>query len=241
MAAVTVRKMRAEEAVWCEKAREIWTCSREDTALLVGSGASSAGCVTIPNGVDIETFSPPTESRSSRTFVFFGRLDYFPNSDAIEYLTKEILPLIPASVPFEVRIVGAGNLTKVRALAERDTRLTVVGRTEDIRQEIGRAIASLVPLRAGGGTRLKLLESLAVETPAISTSVGAEGLLPEIGPGIWLADTPAAFAEQMMRVLDETPDARTRGAAGRAAVAANFDWSQLVIGMQGRLSAILRS
>lgn len=238
-ASLTVPKMRASEAYWSGRADDVWVCSAEDAALLAQIAPQRAPYRVVPNGVDAERFSPRPAPRTPGRFVFFGRLDYFPNRDAIEYLAREILPRVPADVPLEIRVVGAGDLAPIRALAALDQRMTIVGRVPDVRDEVGSAVASLVPLRAGGGTRLKLLESLSLATPAISTTVGAEGLLPELADGVWLADTAEEFAAQLTALARDAAPAAARGVAGRAAVETQYHWPALEAVMQARLEALL--
>ncbi len=238
-AALTVPKMQRGEQYWSERSRELWACSEEDAALLSSTPALRKKVLVIPNGVDADAFTPNAEQRTLHTFVFFGRLDYFPNVDAIEYLAREIMPLVPGDVPLRVRVVGAGDASAVRRLISHDSRFEFVGRVDDVRVEVGSSVASLVPLRAGGGTRLKLLESLALGTPAITTSVGAEGLLPDIAPGVWLADTPASFAAQMVSLAREPGPAVTRGTAGREAVEQRYHWGALEAQMRARLEMLI--
>jgi glycosyltransferase involved in cell wall biosynthesis len=238
-ASLTVPKMRVSEAHWSARADDVWVCSTEDAALLAQIAPQRAPYRVVPNGVDAERFAPWPTPRTPGRFVFFGRLDYFPNRDAVEYLAREIMPRVPTDVPLEIRIVGAGDLAPIRALAALDARITVVGRVPDVRDEVGSAVASLVPLRAGGGTRLKLLESLSLATPAISTTVGAEGLLPELADGMWLTDTAEAFAAQLTALARDAAPAVARGVAGRAAVEARYHWPALEAVMQARLEALL--
>lgn len=240
-AALTVPKMKRREHYWSERARELWACSQEDAVLLGCTPALHEKVSVIPNGVDADAFAPANRVRTPHTFVFFGRLDYFPNVDAIEYLAREIMPNVPADVPLRIRVVGAGDASAVRRLIAHDRRFEFVGRVDDVRAEVGGAVASLVPLRAGGGTRLKLLESLSLGTPAITTSVGAEGLLPDIAPGVWLADSPKGFAAQMVALTRDAPSALARGAAGRAAVEKRYHWGALEAQMRERLVRLMAS
>lgn len=238
-ATLTVPKMQRSERYWSERASELWACSAEDARMLGSTPALEAKVTVISNGVDADAFAYRAAPRLPHTFVFFGRLDYFPNLDAIEYLVREIMPLVPADVPMRIRIVGAGDATPIKRLIANDQRFEYVGRVDDVRDEVGSAVASLVPLRAGGGTRLKLLESLALGTPAITTSVGAEGLLPDIAAGVWLADTPQLFAERLAALARDPLPAQELGLAGRRAVESRYHWGALVAQMRGRLERLI--
>lgn len=234
----TVPKLARIESMSLERYDEVWVCSREDAERLHGSRAHRADIPVIPNGVDIERFALRTVAPQESTFIFFGRLDYFPNEDAIAFLSEAILPRIPDDVTLKVRIVGAGASPAVLRAARECGRMHYVGRVDDIAAEIANAPASLAPLRAGGGTRLKLLESLAVGTPAITTSIGAEGLLPDIHEGVWLADDATQFANAMLDAIRDPSAAIARGQRGRAAVSERFSWGALTNLMTNRLAAL---
>jgi polysaccharide biosynthesis protein PslH len=197
----------------------------------------SAQIGVVPNGVDTTHFSRAalaTErvgplSLSANALVFSGTLDFRPNIDAIAWFVREALPRIRAQRP-DTRLVVVGKRPgpALRALAEREA-LILTGEVPDARPFIAGATVYVVPMRIGGGVRLKLLEALALEAPVVSTSMGAEGL-PGLrgGEHCLLADDPAGFAAATLRLLDDRALGQRLGAAGRALVRASYDWTAIL-------------
>jgi polysaccharide biosynthesis protein PslH len=209
--------------------------SDEDVAALrrVAPGARYA---VAPNGVDTAHFSRAALAREGKAplsygapaLVFSGTLDFRPNVDALVWFAAEVLPLIRAQRP-DVRLVAVGRrpAPAVRALAEQGA-LTLTGEVADTRPFVAGAAAFVVPMRIGGGVRLKLLEALALEAPTVSTTMGAEGIAGlRDGEHCLLADAPAPFAAAVLRLLDDPTLGAHLAAAGRALVAASYDWSAI--------------
>lgn len=188
----------------------------------------------VPNGVDTAEFSRAALGSKrlafrAPTLVFTGTLDFRPNVDAALWFAREVLPLVRARRP-EVQfvLVGKRPAPALRQLATEGLAV-VVGEVPDARPYIAGAAVYVVPMRIGGGVRLKLLEALALEAPVVSTSMGAEGVAGlRAGVHSLLADQPAAFAAAVLRLLDERGFAQQLGAAGRALVSAHYDWSTIV-------------
>ena len=185
----------------------------------------------IPNGVDTAYFAPDPASAVSDqvSIVFTGTLDYRPNVDAALWFANEVLPLIRA-VRADVRLllVGRSPAPAVRALHDGHT-VEVLGEVPDVRPYIGGAACYVVPMRIGGGVRLKLLEALAMAAPVVSTTMGAEGV-DELrnSAQLLIADAPAAFAAAVLRLLDDPQLATRLGQAGRALACAQYDWQAIV-------------
>ncbi len=181
----------------------------------------------IPTGVDTTYFAPdPTVRPDPLRVVFTGSMDWLPNEDAVLYFCRDILPRLRAAEPgVSLAIVGRNPTPAVRRLAERDPGIEVTGRVADVRPHVARAALSIVPLRIGGGTRLKIYESMAMGRAVVSTTVGAEGL--PLGPGrdIALADEPAAFADEVLRLLRDERARRAMEEAGLSLVRERYDWS----------------
>ena len=210
--------------------------SEEDRrTLLCLQPAARVGVV--PNGVDTAHFSRAALmgeragplSLAADTLVFSGTLDFRPNIDAVLWFAREVLPHIRARRP-EARllVVGKRPAPALRALAEQGA-LTLTGEVPDARPYIAGAAVYVVPMRIGGGVRLKLLEALALEAPVVSTSMGAEGLAGLCGgEHCLLADDPAGFAAAVLRLLEEPALGRRLGAAGRELVRQRYDWTAIV-------------
>jgi glycosyltransferase involved in cell wall biosynthesis len=158
------------------------------------------------------------------TLIYPGALSYDANLDAMRYFLREIFPRIRAARPgVRLRITGKTTPEQRAALPSTEG-VELTGYVHDIRAAVAGAWAEVVPLRAGGGTRLKVLEALAIGTPVVSTSKGAEGLDLAAGEDLLIADTPEQFAQATLKLLGD-PMLRERLAArGRATVQARYDW-----------------
>lgn len=186
-------------------------------------------CVTqvseVPTGVDVESFMPPASSAAIADVVFVGAMDWLPNIDGVRYFTTEILPLIRRRRPeCTFAIVGRTPAHEVRAAAAGDAKILVTGTVPDVRPYFWGSRLCVVPLRIGGGTRLKIYEAMAAGIPVVSTSIGAEGLCVEHGRNICLADTPEAFAEECVALLEDAAERRRLAAEARAMVESRFSW-----------------
>ena len=183
----------------------------------------------IPTGVDLDYFGAPQatarpEEPDGETMVFTGSMDWMPNIDAIEFFMDQVWPLIIARRP-KARAVIVGRTPPQRLIDQAKRRgfaIEFTGRVEDVRPFVHAAQVYVIPLRVGGGTRLKVFEAMAMGCPMVSTGIGVEGLPLEPETHYLLADTPEAFAGAVLRLLDD-PGLRARIAAeaGRH-VAANF-------------------
>ncbi len=179
----------------------------------------------IPTGVDTEYFTPPPEPPRAPHLVFTGSMDWLPNEDAVLFFCREILPLVRAEEPrATLSIVGRLPTARVRALAT-EPGVEVTGTVDDVRPHVGRAAVCVVPLRIGGGTRLKIFEAMAMGRAVVSTSIGAEGLPLEPGRHLLVADGARAFADAVLDLLRDEDRRRTIEAAAHACVVERYDWS----------------
>lgn len=191
-------------------------CSELDARTLAGRGAKAALRV-VPNSFPALQALPPRSWRPPVRALFLGTMTYHPNEDAALYFCREILPLVRRELVDGVTldIVGKGPSQRVRDLAKSD-RVTVVGGVPTVEPHYAAADFVVVPIRYGGGTRIKILEALALGRPVVSTTIGAEGLDLRNGADILLADTPKDFARHCV-ALARDPDLRNRLAeSGRA-------------------------
>jgi sugar transferase (PEP-CTERM/EpsH1 system associated) len=182
----------------------------------------------VPTGVDTEFFRPSGEQhRRPHEIVFTGSMDWMPNEDAIRWFVEQILPLIRERVPdATLTVVGRNPPAAIRALAD-DTGIIVTGSVPDVRPYIERARAFIVPIRIGGGTRLKIFEAMAMERPVVSTTIGAEGLPVHDGVDALIADAPAAFADAVVQLLLDPALATRIGDAAAAMVRAEHGWDRV--------------
>ncbi|HEX8130454.1 MAG TPA: glycosyltransferase [Pyrinomonadaceae bacterium] len=222
------RKSHAYERAACRRFDHVVAVSREDRETMERAyGLTSVS--DVPTGVDTEFFRPQgTEQREPHNLVFTGSMDWLPNEDAIQFFTKEIMPRIRERVPgATLTVVGRNPYASLVELGKRDPSIIVTGRVEDVRPYIERAAAYVVPIRVGGGTRLKIYEAMAMEKPIVSTTIGAEGLPVADGRELLLADTAEEFAASVVRVLTDEAAARQLGERAAAAVRERFSWDKV--------------
>ena len=219
------RKMWAFEAKMCPQFDCVVAVSREDRELIQKEYGVEA-IYDVPTGVDTEFFRPSGErKRKPENLVFTGSMDWLPNEDAIRYFTEQILPRIKQAVPgVTLTVVGRNPFPGLVELSKRDRSVVVTGRVEDVRPHMEEAAVYIVPLRIGGGTRLKIYEAMAMEKAIVSTSIGAEGLPVTDGEEIILADTPETFADAVVGLLREDNRATEIGKRAAAKVRQQFGW-----------------
>jgi glycosyltransferase involved in cell wall biosynthesis len=182
----------------------------------------------IPTGVDLEYFAPPASFERVADLIFVGSMDWLPNVDGVGYFVREVLPLIRRRRPgCTLAIVGRTPPPQVAALGRNDAGVRVTGTVPDVRPYLWGSAVSVVPLRIGGGTRLKIYEAMAAGVPVVSTTVGAEGL--EIHPpeDIRIADSPADFAERCLELLEGDDESRRIASRARELMAGRFSWEQV--------------
>jgi glycosyltransferase involved in cell wall biosynthesis len=227
-AAATVRRLASLEASTFRACDGVWVCSDLEFEL-ARAAAPAERLWVVPNGVDTAWFSPgEVPPAETDPLLFFGRLDYFPNIDGLQYFAREVLPLLKLERPqLRVSLVGAAATREVRELVAGTPALRLTGRVPDVRASLAGAAIVVVPLRVGGGTRLKILEALSMAKPVVSTSVGAEGLAVRDGEHLRIADSPAEFARAVDELLANPAAAKRLGENGRALVQQRYDWAQV--------------
>ena len=158
--------------------------------------------------------------------MFFGAINYFPNHDGVVYFIDEILPIIRAARPkVRFQVLGPGANSEV--LARAGDSVEILGMVDDVGPFIERAAAVVVPLRLGGGTRLKVVEAMAKAKPIISTRLGAEGIDVVDGTHLLLADEPREFAAAVERVLSDRALADQLGAGARRLAEERYTWQAI--------------
>jgi glycosyltransferase involved in cell wall biosynthesis len=219
------RKLRRYERRACTRATTTVAVSEDDRARLAAL-APGATVAAIPTGVDTAYFAPNGAGPPADAgVVFVGSMDWFPNEDAALFLLEAVLPGIRAAVPdARLTLVGRDPSERLRAAAAKAAGAEVTGTVDDVRPYLERAAVVVVPVRVGGGTRLKIFEALAMGKALVSTTVGAEGLPLVAGEHYLRADAPEAFAAAVVELL-RTPGRRDElGAAGRALVTERHGW-----------------
>jgi polysaccharide biosynthesis protein PslH len=222
------RKAVAYERAACRRFDQVVAVSREDAEQMRREYGISA-VADVPTGVDTEFFRPREGAETApHSLVFTGSMDWLPNEDAMQFFIREIMPRIRRRVPdVTLTIVGRDPFPSLIEQSRRDPAIIVTGRVEDVRPYIERAAAYVVPIRIGGGTRLKIYEAMAMRKPVVSTTVGAEGLPVRANAELLIADTPEEFAAACVRVLNDDALARMLGAQAAATVRARFGWDKV--------------
>jgi glycosyltransferase involved in cell wall biosynthesis len=219
-------KMNRYERLTCRKFTGIIVVSDIDKKI-IEEHFCAENVFTIPTGVDTEYFSPRQDLIEENTLVFTGSMDWLPNEDAILFFAREILGIIKEQIP-TIKLIVVGRNPSRRLLTElrRYPEIKAIGRVDDVRPYLSRHALYIIPLRIGGGTRIKAYEAMAMGKAVVSTHVGIEGLPVKDGEHVVLADQPEDFAQAVVRLLRNPEARRIMGAAGRDLVARNFSWGK---------------
>ena len=202
--------------------------SERDRATLIEYGVR-VPVVVIENGVPFDRFSGLEHLSGASRFrvIFTGAMDYHANVEAVTTFAEDVWPSIHAAAPQLVfTIVGRNPSAAVRALAG-EAAIEVTGQVPDVRPYYGEAVAAVMPLRVGGGTRIKILEAMAAKVPVISTAIGAEGLAATPGTHYVLADSSRQMLEALQNVLQDPAKTARMTEAARDFVRQHHDWAML--------------
>jgi polysaccharide biosynthesis protein PslH len=183
---------------------------------------------TVPLGVDVDFFQPvePDPSLERKDLVFTGSMDWLPNVDGLTWFVKEVLPLVRKRFEVHLWIVGRKPGREFARLAEQTPGITITGWVRDTREYIAKSAIYIVPLRIGGGTRIKIFEAMSMCKAVVSTSVGAEGLPVSHGQNIILSDTKESFAADIISLLSAPTRRQEIGQAARRLVVEKYSWAK---------------
>lgn len=220
------QKMLHYEATTCRRFDAVAAVSVADRDMMREQFGLSE-VYDVPTGVDIDYFTPQGSERDPFNLVFTGSMDWMPNEDAIIYFVEEILPRISHSIPgVTLTVVGRNPSKRLQSLASANRQILVTGRVSDVRPYIDRASAYIVPIRVGGGTRLKIYEAMAIGKPVISTTIGAEGLPVRDGEELLIADSAQDFAQAVIRSLTDEAFAAAISEQAQHTVCEQFGWNR---------------
>jgi glycosyltransferase involved in cell wall biosynthesis len=206
-------------------------CSEREAAVMAGWGLRAQ---VVPNGVDCGYFAPPREGYAGNppVLVYTGAMGYAPNADAALDFIRHTLPILRTRVPgVRFVVVGKNPTETLLDAGRRNTDVTVTGTVADVREYVYGARIFVVPLRMGAGTRLKVLEAFALGIPAVSTSIGAEGIDYEEGRHLLIADSPGAMADAVCRLLEDAGLYQRLSSESRALALSRYDWHAVCRGL----------
>jgi glycosyltransferase involved in cell wall biosynthesis len=219
------RKLRREELGTYRVADGVYLCSAADERRLLDE-VPGARTAVIPNAADVEYYQPrPTDpAPDGRTVIYFGLLSTVPNVDGVIHFIKDIWPrIVEANPEARCKIIGGRPPASLRALA--GPRVELTGFVSDLRPHLAPAAAVVVPLRLGGGTRLKIVEAMAMGKAIVSTTLGVEGIEAVPGRDLLVADEPAAFADAVNRLLAEPALVARIGRSAKELAVERYAWS----------------
>ncbi|MGZ4963541.1 MAG: glycosyltransferase [Limisphaerales bacterium] len=223
-------KMWHYERKMAKRAKLEIVCGPDDEIFLRKWVNQRMGIQVLVNGVDLDFFCTDEDdvSRATEpTIIFCGAMDYNPNIDALRWYFSEMHEPLCRHVPgLRVLVVGKDPVAEVKAYSSKPN-VTVTGSVRDVRPYYRQAWMQIVPLRIGGGTRLKIVESLAIRTPVISTSIGAQGLDLQHDRDILLADSAEDFVTQTARALQDAKLRKHLELAGLQTARARFSWKMI--------------
>lgn len=227
--AVDVAKITYWERLYWRTCRQLITVSEEDRSFISNQLPDLNNIRVVSNGVDTEFFAEyPKKPASDPTLLFVGTFHWRPNVEAVEYLVEKVWPQVRTRLPkAKLRIAGASPTKKILRFAELDSRVTVTGRVPDIREEYSKAHVLVAPVLSGKGTRYKVLEAMASQTPVVGTSLALEGIGAEPDKHYLVGNTVDELADQTVRVLEDAALQKKLGDAGRSFVTKHFSWDNI--------------
>jgi len=220
-------RLKGYEADICRHAGRVVAVSEADRDAILAV-APDVTISVVPNGVDLDEYTGYTGPAEPYDLVFTGKMDFRPNVDAMLWMGREVWPLIRRHRPgASMAIVGQRPHPRLEPLREEDG-ITITGWVPDVRPYIAGATVYVAPLRMGGGTRLKLLQAMAMGAAIVATSLGAEGFPVTHGRELLLADTPGDFAQAVLHLLEDQEQRSQLGKSARRFVEATYGWDALV-------------
>ena len=220
-----VAKLLAFEAAACTRADQVLACSEPDAAAL-REVAPDTPVEVIANGVDLDANRPEATSTTQPQLVFVGQMGWFPNRDGVDWFLRDVFPRILRACP-SAEFVLVGKHDGMEIPADVAPRVTLAGFVPDLRPLVHAAAVYVVPLRAGSGTRLKVLEAMALGKAIVSTRVGSEGIALTHGKDVLFADEAQAFADAAVALLQSPAEAARLGAAARVLAEQRYGWDAI--------------
>lgn len=235
---INIARLRRTQCLEYKKVDLCLSVSERDAEHTKESACPPPEIIVARNGVDLDYFRPVKNGQyCENTILFCGSMDVYMNQDAVLYFCQQILPGIRKKIPdTKLFVVGRSPPQRIRRLAHDDA-IVVTGTVEDVRPFYERAKVAVAPFRIGGGTKLKIVEAMAMRVPVVSTTQGFSGIEAEPDKHLLVADTPDAFADAVVRVLKEVPCEMIEAAAELAAT--RYSWKEIVTSVERKIKAML--
>jgi len=223
---VEARRLKRFEYTMMPHFQGAVVCSQDDATVAADQGPQLALDILV-NGADTDYFTPMRQPDPEPTLLLVGTMHYYPNIDATLHFFQTMYPALRQAQPnLKVLIVGHLPPPEIQALGALPG-VTVTGSVPDVRPYLARSWLSTVPLRLGGGTRLKIVEALASGLPVVSTTIGAQGLEQVDRDILAIADTPEAFVATTLHLLNDAAERQRRSQCGRAVIERHYSWQAL--------------
>lgn len=228
-------KTRAVESTVCRRFDRVLAVSEDDRDTMCREfGVRNVS--VLPTGVDTDYFAPPPVGSQPGRIAFVGSMDWDPNEDGVSWFLRDVYPRIrQAASNASLSVVGRNPSVRLRSLAARHPDIEITGRVADVRSYLSEAEVVIVPLRVGGGTRIKIPEAMAMAKPVVSTTVGAEGLPFRHGRELLIADQPEEFAKSVVTLLHDRAFRHAISASARKVVVENHGWEAVVDAVESNL------
>jgi glycosyltransferase involved in cell wall biosynthesis len=232
------KKLFIEEIEACRNQQAMFVTSRHDKEIF-DRDVPEIRKFIIPNGVDTTFFTPSHTPEEPNTLVFIGMMAYVPNYDGMVFFLDEIFPLIKRKIP-HVKLYIVGNRPPSQLLRRASSDVIITGFVEDVRKFISRAAVYIVPLRMGSGTRLKILEAMAMQKAIVTTPIGCEGIEVSNGDSLCIEGRPESFAEKVVELLQNSGLRRKLGMRGYDVARSRYDWKIIGEAVESAYSALVR-
>jgi len=220
-------KLERYEKIYCARFDMNFAVSELDKELLRNiTGVENIE--VIENGVDIDYFFPSDSIKKNKSIIFAGRLDQYSNRESILYFCAKVWPLIKNKHP-DVRftIIGNNPPAKLAEIAGNDKNIELLGYVDDVRPYFANAMISVCPIKDGGGTRIKILDALAMGMPIVSTSIGCEGIDVTPGADVFIADTPEEFADKVDKIITNIDKRQSMSKNARKTAEDKYSWKTI--------------
>lgn len=221
-------KLRSFEKKICPKFERCVVVSEEDRHILE-TMCKSTNFITLPNGVDVHYYRPTNNIKIiNNSLIWVGGMRYAYSADAVDYFLDKILPLIRFKIPNIITtFIGDNPTSKLIKNAKENPNIKVLGYVDDVRSYIERAALFIAPIRCGSGTKIKVLNAMALEKAVVTTSIGVEGIKAIPNEDIMIADTPRDFAQKSIYLLEHPQEAERVGKKGRKIIEKYYAWEMI--------------